>query len=40
MCLSRGFKGGKHAATRPIDTSAVVQKVGGVVLWLTMPTDG
>ena len=40
MCLSRGFKGGKHAASRPMDTSAVVQKVGGVVLWLTMPTDG
>ena len=40
MCLSRGFKGGKHAASRPMDTSAVIQKVGGVVLWLTMPTDG
>ena len=32
MCLRRGFKGGKHAASKPIDTSAVVQKVGGVVL--------
>lgn len=32
--LISGLRGGKHAAKRPIETSAVVQKVGGVAaLW-------
>ena len=29
---SRGFNGGRQAAKRPMDTSAVVQKVGGVLV--------
>ena len=29
---SRGFSGGRQAAKRPIETSAVVQKVGGVLV--------
>ncbi len=30
--VSRGFSGGRQAAKRPMDTSAVVQKVGGVLV--------
>ncbi len=38
--LIRGFRGGKHAAKRPIETSAVVQKVGGVAKPLVLPVKG
>lgn len=38
--LIRGFRGGKHAAKRPIETSAVVQKVGGLVKSLVLSFEG
>ena len=38
--LIRGFRGGKHAAKRPTETSAVVQKVGGVAKPLLLPVEG
>ena len=38
--LIRGLRGGKHAAKRPIETSAVVQKVGGVAKPLVLPVEG
>lgn len=38
--LIRGFRGGKHAAKRPIETSAVVQKVGGVAKPLVVTIEG
>ena len=38
--MIRGFSGGKHAAKRPIETSAVVHKVGGVEKLLLLPLEG
>ena len=38
--LTRGRRGGKHAAKRPTETSAVVQKVGGVAKPLLLPVEG
>lgn len=34
--LIKGFRGGRHAAKRPMVTSVVVQKVGGVLLPLKL----
>ena len=38
--LIRGFRGGKHAAKKPIETSAVVQKIFGVAKPLVLPVEG
>ena len=38
--LIRGPSGGRHAAKRPTDTSTVVQKLGGVRLWLVALSEG
>ena len=38
--LITGPNGGRHAAKRPTDTSTVVQKLGGVRLWLVALSEG
>ena len=38
--LVKAFRGGKHAAKRPTETSAVVQKVGAVLKLLLLPFAG